>query len=429
MKRTSIPGDWVSISNHTRMSWILFMLIVCIPFLSSFSQEKHSYDNLPLIRWTANHDEMNFRYNLLKKTETFTLYEATPETGTFSHHSYITYFKEVLYAYWDNHVRDENASGQWGVLRRSADQGKTWGPVEILFPPSDKKVVASEAFIGTRFNNANGFAVIDDQLYAMSDVSDRVAMPMSTSQDRIRVVRLCRSINPDGTLGKMFCLDDDPLKPIEGFPAYPAGDTELVERIHNYLTHPGNEIQLDFTNLTGRLSDDNHIMIEPVPSYMLSNGTLVRLYRDMGSKSAQNREEEEETKSRRLYAAFSFDKGKTWTVPTRTSFPDATSRTNAGKLPDGQVYAINNIIPLNSVGSGGRSMLAISLSGDGLNFDRVAVIRYAPPPRRYEGRAKAIGFQYPHSVVVGDNLWVMYSVNKEDIQLTRIPLEELYKLK
>jgi hypothetical protein len=290
-------------------------------------------------------------------------------------------------------------------------------------------VVATEAFIGTRFNNANGFAVIDDQLYAMSDVSDRVAMPMSTSQDRIRVVRLCRSINPDGTLGKIFCLDDDPLKPIEGFPAYPAGDTELVEKINNYLTHPGNEIQLDFTNLTGHLSDDNHIMIEPVPSYMLSNGTLVRLYRDMGSKSAQNREEEEETKSRRLYAAFSFDKGKTWTVPTRTSFPDATSRTNAGKLPDGQVYVINNIIPLNPGGSGGRSMLAISLSGDGLNFDRVAVIRYAPPPRRYEGRAKAIGFQYPHSVVVGDNLWVMYSVNKEDIQLTRIPLEELYKLK
>ncbi|MCK4677340.1 MAG: exo-alpha-sialidase, partial [Bacteroidales bacterium] len=368
----------------------------------------------PVVRWTANRDEMNFRYDFLENTETITLYKATPETGTFSHHSYITYFEGVFYAYWDNHVRDENASGQWASLRRSTDQGKTWTPVEELFPSSDKKMLASEAFVGTRFNNANGFAIIDGILYAMSDVSDRVEMPMSTAQDRIGVVRLCRSINPDGTLGEIFCLGNDPLEPVEGFPAYPAGDPELVEKINNYIAQPGNEIQLDFTNLTGLLSDDDHIMIEPNPSYRLSDGTWVRLYRDMGSKHVQNRKEEEATKSRRLYASFSFDNGKTWTVATRISFPDASARSNAGRLPDGQVYVINNVLPL-SPKNGGRSLLAISLSRDGLNFDRVAVIRFVPPPRRYEGRAKSRGFQYPHSVVVGDNLWVMYSVNKEDI--------------
>ena len=73
-------------------------------------------------------------------------------------------------------------------------------------------------------------------------------------------------------------------------------------------------------------------------------------------------------------------------------------------------------------------MLAISLSRDGLRFDRSALIRFVAPEKRYEGKAKSIGFQYPHSVVVGGNLWVIYSVNKEDIEVARIPLAELYAL-
>jgi hypothetical protein len=60
--------------------------------------------------------------------------------------------------------------------------------------------------------------------------------------------------------------------------------------------------------------------------------------------------------------------------------------------------------------------------------DRVAVIRFIAPPMRYEGRAKSVGYAYPHSVVVGDHLWVVYSVNKEDIEIARIPLSELKAL-
>jgi hypothetical protein len=69
------------------------------------------------------------------------------------------------------------------------------------------------------------------------------------------------------------------------------------------------------------------------------------------------------------------------------------------------------------------------LSRDGLDFDRVAIIRYISPPIRHKGLEKTIGYQYPHSVVAGDDLWVLYSVNKEDMEVTRIPLGELYKMK
>ena len=73
-------------------------------------------------------------------------------------------------------------------------------------------------------------------------------------------------------------------------------------------------------------------------------------------------------------------------------------------------------------------MLTISLSRDGLKFDRSAVIRFVSPPQRYLGKFKSKGYQYPHSVVVGEHLWVIYSVNKEDMEVARIPLAELYAL-
>ena len=73
-------------------------------------------------------------------------------------------------------------------------------------------------------------------------------------------------------------------------------------------------------------------------------------------------------------------------------------------------------------------MLAISLARDGLNFDRMAVIRFGPPPQRYIGKFKGSGYQYPHSVVVGEHLWLIYSVNKEDIEVARIPLAQLSAL-
>jgi hypothetical protein len=399
----------------------------------------------PVLRWTANHDEMNFRYDFLENVETITLHTGTPEMGTFNHHAHITYFKGVFYAVWDTQARDEHGPGQHGSLRRSTDQGKTWTPVKELFPAMDRYIPSSQALIPGRYRGriqtSNGFAVVDDILYAVTEVDDHKGTSIR-NRKRFHAGRLCRSINPDGSLGEMFWLKKDPPEPVKGFPSYPAGDPTLVKKINQYFRQPGNEIQLDFSSPVPEsapgdvwtpfpISDDNHRLIEQVPSYRAADGTWVRLYRDAGLivvpiPEKGFRRALEESKSRRNYASFSFDNCKTWTVPTRTSFPDACAKSDAGRLPDGQIYVINNVLPL-STKHGGRSLLGISLSADGLNFDRVAVIRFMPPPMRYQGRAKGIGFAYPHSVVVGDDLWVIYSVNKEDIQLTRIPLDELYK--
>jgi hypothetical protein len=408
-----------------RKNVLLLSFLAVIFSLFGCSKEKQTTDRQsPVIRWTAASDEMGFKLNLLENTETHTLYTATPETGTYSHHSHVCFYKGVLFATWDNQVNDENGSGQQGLFRRSMNQGTNWSDVEELFPPQDRRVPASQAFIGSRFMTSNGFAIIDDILYAITGVAEWSG-PVIEKKKRVDVGLLCRTVDPDGNLGGLFWLSETPPEPVEGFPSYPVGDPELIGKILRHFGQPGNELQLDFST-EKPISDDNHRLSEPVPSYSLDDGTWVRLYRDMGSREAVTQKEKEDTKSRRNYASFSYDDGLTWSVPVRTGIPDACARSNAGKLPDGQVYVINNIIPMNPGGLGGRSMLTISLSVDGLDFDRVAIIRYITPPIRHEGLEKTIGFQYPHSVVAENNLWVIYSVNKEDVQITKIPLAEIY---
>jgi hypothetical protein len=147
-------------------------------------------------------------------------------------------------------------------------------------------------------------------------------------------------------------------------------------------------------------------MCEPTV-YRRPDGVLVKLSRDLD-------------RSRRLYASLSRDDGFNWEPALRTDIPDSPSKPFAGTLPDGRVYLIGN-----QVAVPGRDPLVLSLSKDGTHFTWAAAIRSGAPPLRREGHAKSLGFQYPSAVVTGGALWVIYSVGKEDVEVSRIPLKEL----
>jgi hypothetical protein len=87
------------------------------------------------------------------------------------------------------------------------------------------------------------------------------------------------------------------------------------------------------------------------------------------------------------------------------------------------VFLIGNYVPENAHGL--RDPLVLSLSRDGKRFDRAAAIRAGSPEVRTAGSAKSRGFQYPSAVVARGALWVIYSIGKEDVAVSRIPLEAL----
>ena len=123
----------------------------------------------------------------------------------------------------------------------------------------------------------------------------------------------------------------------------------------------------------------------------------------------------------RLALTWSEDEGETWSKPLSTDFPNTSSRIFAGKLNDGRYYlAGNNYDRLLD-----RRHLLLAMSEDGQTFDRMHTIVSGDTSRRIEGKHKEDGYHYPNCFVDGDKLFVTYSVNKENIEVTEVDTTKL----
>ena len=361
-------------------------------------------------------------YPLLQNTEHVEVYHATPETGMFSHHAHITSSGDSLLAFWSNHGKDEDASGQ-RILCSVSKDGREWVTPFECFPPMDEMRPAGQA---GRVLTANGWLVVDDSAWAVVEVDDkldRAAPAADPRRSRGKAYkfrgnpprrgwgRIVRQVRPDGSLGEIFWLVGDPPDPIEGFPSYPdltdPRFTKVGLAINRALSQAIHLPAWDFRHRTAWIqSADGHGMCEPTV-YRRPDGVLVKLSRDLD-------------KSRRIYAFLSHNDGYWWEPGIQTNIPDSPSKAVAGTLPDGRTYLVGNQVAVR-----GRDPLVLSLSTDGVRFDWAAAIRSGAPPIRMEGRAKSLGFQYPSAVVAKDALWVIYSIGKEDVAVTRISLSEL----
>lgn len=118
------------------------------------------------------------------------------------------------------------------------------------------------------------------------------------------------------------------------------------------------------------------------------------------------------------------DKGKNWKKPGRAeSITYGGAKVWGQKLDNGQ-YAL----VYNPTDSKNRYPLAVAVSDDGIHFDKLSVVHGEVPEKRYWGMAKRPGPQYTRGIVEGngnppgEDLWVAYSVNKEDMWISRIPV-------
>jgi len=149
--------------------------------------------------------------------------------------------------------------------------------------------------------------------------------------------------------------------------------------------------------------------IEPAWFYR-KDGAVVMVFRDQQSTFKK-------------LASVSYDKGRTWTTPVLVDAPDSRAKQSAGNLPDGTAFMVNN-----PSGNKDRFPLAITLSKDGFRFDKAYLIRSGGKdlqPMRFEGKYKRPGFSYPKSVIWGEYLYISYATNKEDVELSRIPIDSL----
>lgn len=120
-------------------------------------------------------------------------------------------------------------------------------------------------------------------------------------------------------------------------------------------------------------------------------------------------------------AILSEDGGQTWTRG-RHLFPESAAKIWGQRMQDGR-YAL---IYCHSATSRNRFPLVAATGEDGYAFDEILLIHGEVPPMRYRGVNKSLGPQYVRGIVPGNGnppgkeMWITYSVNKEDLWVARI---------
>lgn len=127
------------------------------------------------------------------------------------------------------------------------------------------------------------------------------------------------------------------------------------------------------------------------------------------------------------YASMSPDKGKTWSpIVKNKSLLTTGAKTWGQRTDDGRYVIVHNQSPTRR----NRFPMTALVGDDGNTFDRIFALRGEVPVRRYQGVHKNPGPQYFRGIIEGngnppgDELWITYSMNKEDIWVTktRVPI-------
>lgn len=332
-------------------------------------------------------------------TETVAIFRPGEQDGKYNHGAVLMPFEDSLYAQWQSSEKDED-SPDTHVLYSVSRDGRTWAAPSRLLS------------IGAHSNG--GWWTDGDTLVAYivrwRDVAKGVRSGVTeyiTSKDGLNwsdpePVTDHRGNAIEGV------VEQDPHRLEDG---------RIVSAFHE---NPGLILAPWYTDdplgvsgwTRGRMKNlpyDGNSSRELEPSWFLrADGAIVMVMRDQAG-------------SFRKLASISIDKGATWTPPVLTNAPDSRSKQSAGNIPDGTAYMV-----FNPTGNRNRFPLAVTLSADGRTFDHAFLLRAGGdglPPRRHEGRYKRAGFSYPKSIVWNDHLYVAYATNKEDVELTRVPLK------
>jgi len=118
------------------------------------------------------------------------------------------------------------------------------------------------------------------------------------------------------------------------------------------------------------------------------------------------------------------DDGRTWSRPRLTGFTNSVSRSQFGRLPDGRFFCVNCPAPAREGASPStrtpRTPVVLALSDDGVVFDRHYVLGdEAQGEPRIPGYLKHGRYGYPFLAIANDTALMIYSTNKEDINVAR----------
>jgi hypothetical protein len=332
---------------------------------------------------------------------------------TYNHAPMLTYWNNTFFLeYLSNPVGEHIPPGQ-SFLQTSKD-GYKWTAPAIAFPPYKiADGTKKEGYDGVAkdltavMHQRMGFYISNKNRLLMFAYYGLVLGPKDDPNDGNGVGRVVREIYKDGSFGPIYFIRYNHAFN-EKNTSYPfferSKDKGFVEACKEAL---GNTLliqqwaeEADRTDPLVALHNDNY---KAFNYYQLPDGRTVGFWKV-------------------ALTSISADKGKTWLYnPVRAPrFVNSNAKIWGQRTSDGKYATVYNPSEF-------RWPLALSVSDDGLNYKNLLLVNGEITSMRYGGNYKSYGPQYVRGLEAGakspdGNCWVTYSMNKEDIWVTSIPI-------
>ena len=338
--------------------------------------------------------------------------EANGQGWTYNHQPMMAYWNDQFYVHYLCDPKDEHVPPSHTMLQTSPD-GYTWSNPQVLFP----EVQVPEGFqkpnrpdkahnlIAIMHQRVGWYVSKSGQLWALGNYG--VAFDKKDDpNDGNGLGRVIREVKKDGTLGPIyFIYQNHTYKSYKTyFPYYTKAPKDVKAACEEILANPRYRMQwVEEADRNDPLIP-LHKEYKAYCDYTLPDGQIAALWKH-------------------ALTSTSADGGLTWAQPVERAqgFVNSNAKIWGQRLSDGTYATVYNP-------SEYRWPLAISLSKDGYEYTTLNLVQGEVPPMRYGGNYKSYGPQYVRGIQEGNgtpkdsDLWVTYSMNKEDMWVAHIPV-------
>lgn len=321
-----------------------------------------------------------------------TIHHATADGYKFLHGAAIVHHKGTLYANWANSPTNENGPHETLQGRRSTDGGKTWSDVELIAP----------GFKGDQRHSHGVLFVHQDELWT-------ICARWGSGESGSRFL---------GLQGEAFVLNEQ------------SGEWKSRGAVMDNCWPYDQPMQMANGNfITGGQDKDG------LPVVAISRGDDMTKWdsvlipydpqlKPIYAETTVWGDGERVTAVIRgglgvAWVATSDDFGRTWSKARPSKMPMPRSKAYLGKLSSGQRYMLSN--------RNNRDTLLVSVSKPGeKTLSKMWRIRHGKSDApRFPGKGKFKQWSYPYGYEHDGNLYVVYSIGKEDCGLSVLPIESL----
>jgi hypothetical protein len=332
-----------------------------------------------------------------------------------------TYHHAPMIAYWNNKYYVEFLSNKVGesiapgqsFLQSSID-GNIWTSPTVVFPvyriPDGTKKPGKDNIakdLDAVMHQRMGFYVSKKNVFLVLGFYGISFDAKDDPNDGLGIGRVVREILPDGKFGPIYFIHYNP-RWNEGNTKYPyytsSKNKGFIEACNELLA---NKLMTQQWNEETDRKDPIITLQKEYKAfsyYHLNDGRVVGLWKN-------------------ALTAISTDNGKSWpeNATRAPGFVNSNAKIWGQKTADGNFATVYNPSEF-------RWPLAISTSKNGLNYTNLLLVNGEISPMRYGGNYKSYGPQYVRGIEEGNGtpsdgkLWVTYSMNKEDIWVSSIPI-------